>query len=420
MFINPSSDVGMPKVDILEEGMQRVNENLILEVGEVWKNPYLIELETINNDAELFEQFFYLWTKKYRRKPSTAINYINDLKRLSNDKVIPINLLRPNPAQIITYLDYYEDENHPYKSIDPWKAIKALYRMCGIDTSLWGYIPPSPPPSKVRIIPLPQQVKQITTHRYTNDKIKNQIIQKLLFQGFILGLRPQEYPLIKTEDIYLDEGYLIITEPKKHQQRRQVFPEKDALVNPRRKSIKNQLILHDKIKPNSPYLFIQHNGKPWTTNYLRRWITEQVKTIYPDFSMYTMRHWCAIARLIQTKVENGIFDVWQVKEWLGHERIKTTQTYVRYAERYYRIAPFDWIKALLKSPNWWEYKGSEIENYIKQPWFRVETTGVTGYSPGQGETCFLLLKSLININFSAFSTSLFPFSLSFVGVGFGC
>ena len=414
MFINPISDVDMHS-DVLDQsdevGMQHVGNINVLEVERSWTNPYIIDLAEIKDNDELYSKFFYLWTKKYRRKPSTAVNYINDLKRLSNDKIIPVDLLRPNPAQIITYLDHYEDSDHPYKTIDPWKAVKALYHMCGIDTTLWGYIPPSPPPSKVRIIPLPKQVKHITTHKYTTDKVKNQIVQKLLFQGFLLGLRPQEYPLIKIEDVYLDDGYLIITEPKKHQQRRQVFLEKDALVNPRRKSIKNQILLHDKINPVSPFLFIQHTGDPWTTNYLRHWVSDYVKTIFPYFTMYTMRHWCAIARLIQTKVENGTFDVWQVKEWLGHDRIETTQSYVRYAERYYRIAPFDWIKALLKSPDWWEYKGSEIENYIKQPWFRVESTGVAGYSPGQGESGVLLLHGLIKNDLSAFSISLFLFSL---------
>ena len=61
-----------------------------------------------------------------------------------------------------------------------------------------------------------------------------------------------------------------------------------------------------------------------------------------------MRHWCAIARLIKSKVETKNWDIWDVKEWLGHDKVTTTEDYVRYAKQYYRNASYDWIKAILK------------------------------------------------------------------------
>lgn len=39
-------------------------------------------------------------------------------------------------------------------------------------------------------------------------------------------------------------------------------------------------------------------------------------------------------------------------------------------------APYDWVRTLLKPLYMWELKSSEIKNHIKQPLFRVETTGV--------------------------------------------
>jgi len=36
-------------------------------------------------------------------------------------------------------------------------------------------------------------------------------------------------------------------------------------------------------------------------------------------------------------------------DWLGHDELKTTEGYVRFANQYYRKEPFDWIKAVLKS-----------------------------------------------------------------------
>ncbi len=69
-----------------------------------------------------------------------------------------------------------------------------------------------------------------------------------------------------------------------------------------------------------------------------------------DFCPYDMRHWCSVARLIRTKCETGIFDCYPVKNWLGHERMATTEGYIKYAEEYYRDFPVDWISCALKSP----------------------------------------------------------------------
>jgi len=44
------------------------------------------------------------------------------------------------------------------------------------------------------------------------------------------------------------------------------------------------------------------------------------------------------------KKETGKFDTYTVKNWLGHEGIQTTMTYVRDAKQYMRQAPFDWFK----------------------------------------------------------------------------
>jgi hypothetical protein len=61
-----------------------------------------------------------------------------------------------------------------------------------------------------------------------------------------------------------------------------------------------------------------------------------------------MRHWCAVARLIKTKVENKNFDIFQVQKWLGHEQSTTTQIYVSQATDYYNHLPEDWISLALK------------------------------------------------------------------------
>lgn len=46
--------------------------------------------------------------------------------------------------------------------------------------------------------------------------------------------------------------------------------------------------------------------------------------------------------------------MYTVEEWLGHDKLSTTQGYIRFAQNYYRNAPYDWIKAVLKSNNSYE------------------------------------------------------------------
>jgi oxalate decarboxylase/phosphoglucose isomerase-like protein (cupin superfamily) len=62
-----------------------------------------------------------------------------------------------------------------------------------------------------------------------------------------------------------------------------------------------------------------------------------------------MRHWCAIARLIETKIETGNFDVFKVKNWLGHEEQNTTDKYIHFAEMYYSQYPESWIHNAFRS-----------------------------------------------------------------------
>ena len=62
-----------------------------------------------------------------------------------------------------------------------------------------------------------------------------------------------------------------------------------------------------------------------------------------------MRHWCAVARLNKSKYETGNFDCFHVKNWLGHERMATTEGYIKHAEKYYRDFPVDWVSCALKS-----------------------------------------------------------------------
>ena len=110
------------------------------------------------------------------------------------------------------------------------------------------------------------------------------------------------------------------------------------------------------------------NGKPFGNKdqlraYLDRKAKPIIQKIFPEYHNYIARDFVAIARLIRTKLQSKHFDVYEVKEWLGHTQIQTTMSYIKDAKDYYKQAPFDWINRTLKT------NGGESVKKFKRPCF---------------------------------------------------
>ena len=121
-------------------------------------------------------------------------NYVfpNIAKKMAEHSVFPVNWFELNPNQIIGYLEYkeyqeYENKRGKYQIINEWKTVKTFAKAYGIDAKLWGYIPPSPPKPKVKIVPLPNTTYQLIQHKYSKNLYKNALIQYILLHGFTIG-----------------------------------------------------------------------------------------------------------------------------------------------------------------------------------------------------------------------------------------
>jgi hypothetical protein len=130
--------------------------------------------------------------------------------------------------------------------------------------------------------------------------------------------------------------------------------------------------------------------------------------VWSDFKPKIMRDWSAIARLIRTKVETKKWDVRTVKNALGHKYEKTTESYIKFAEDYYRKDPYDWLRSVLKfhkssmrmlrlmkqeygpSPK----KITEILTNGKKGFIEVRRSPVEFYGPGGIRTRDLQLRKL--------------------------
>ena len=161
---------------------------------------------------------------------------------------------------------------------------------------------------------------------------------------------------MKTDDVIIDDkgrGSITITETKKRGSERTILPESFILSSSSHKSLKNWIdIWRPKVENqySKDALYLQPDGKPFTVRHLGHKLSYQGKKIWPSFQPYDMRHWCAIARLIETKIETGDFDCFPVKNWLGHDELDTTDNYVHFAEMYYRQYKKSWIHNALRSP----------------------------------------------------------------------
>lgn len=356
---------------------------------EKFKNPYILNPADYETQQEFFDAIEHWWIFRYRKKERTIKDRVRYAKKMSEHPLFPINWKELNPNQIIAYLENKEYNEYPdgkgkHQIRNEWKTIKTIAKACGVNADLWGYIPPNPPPAKVRVIPLPITTYEIIHHKYSKNKYNNALFQYILMHGFIIGWRPCEIVIQKVSDVKIDEGYMLITETKKGNQLRQVFLEKQLMSGRQYKSMKN---LIDYWRPkvvnqySGDYLYLQSNGRPFTADYLRKLLTPKVKEVYPYYSLYTMRHWCAIARLIKDYIEKSTWDKTDVQDWLGHDKVSTTDNYTKFAKKYYRIAPFDWIKTILKFHKKEEEENGQKSTNGQKRALLNKSTGVNRYAP---------------------------------------
>ncbi|HMA82865.1 MAG TPA: hypothetical protein VKP59_01415, partial [Candidatus Thermoplasmatota archaeon] len=63
---------------------------------------------------------------------------------------------------------------------------------------------------------------------------------------------------------------------------------------------------------------------------------------------YSSRHWYATGKLVLSKVNTGAYDLKEVCDDMHHSSTKVTERYTRTANKWYKIAPYDWFNTLLK------------------------------------------------------------------------
>jgi len=327
--------------------------------------PLHVDRTLYQTEEELLKALTDWWINIKHRSPKTITIRIRHARNMSRHQIYPVNWLEFQPEQIINQMLFRQINEYPRMAREKgnptygstqinnlWKTVKTFAESFGIDISYWGYSPPEPPEPQVKIVPRPKTVNKLIHNRYTWDYYTNALIKTILTVGFNAGLRPEELIIIKVGDVKFEEGYILIREQKKRFRERQIWIENSVMNSRQQNSLKNWVNIWRKKEENKlsgDILFIQKGSKPFPSeDALRMFLSPYCKQVWNEFCPKIMRDWSAIARLIRTKVETKKWDTRTVKNALGHKYEKTTESYIKFAEEYYRNDPYDWLRSVLK------------------------------------------------------------------------
>lgn len=297
-----------------------------------------------------------IWAYFHKRLSVSTIEKRLRYARFMQRHKMPVDFQNPSYENFRHHMDYREEiENATGNAlIHEWKTMKMFLDAYGMKH--WPYKPPHVPKKQRRILPFPETVKQFFHYKYSDDEYETKLYQYIFYHSFTVGWRiPSEIVEMTLDDVIIDDqgrGTITITETKKYKKRRTILPEKHILSSRSHKSFKNWIdVWRPKVanKKSGNALYLQPDGKPFTVRHLGHKLSQHGKTIWPYFRPYDMRHWCAVARLIETKIQTGHFEPITVKNWLGHEELKTTENYIQYAEMYYNQHKVSWIHHALRS-----------------------------------------------------------------------
>lgn len=333
---------------------------------EAWEDPRLARLrdqieKLDESDADWTWDELRYWCRKHKRlKESTWKGHRRQLRFMATYEDQPV-IIDGTRSQLVRsfylYFDYREDHDDnagPGALKNDIRAVKLLGSFLGIPDNVW---PTQPKVSREqKKIPPPEAVSEMLHWEWTPNprrKYRNGLVRYFLFFSFMLGLRsPSELYQLSVHDINLDRGTIVVTEPKKGNERRTVYVEPERLMDGH-KNYSVEKWLHTwrpKCDPETDALFPQPDGTAYSSKFALRQGVMRVVDRHPEFSWvhpYLGRHWSVNARLIDWD-----FDYDRVANWHGHESVDRTRNSYESGARVLKKSYDDnWLMRALRSVN---------------------------------------------------------------------
>jgi len=337
-------------LDIMEEITRLIECTNRLDISEV-----LDPLSSTDLDVGIHAHFIQRHSISYIEK---NLRY----KRFMESHDVPVNFYPPDYKNFTRHMRFREINNAGVYALKHEKQAMLMFATAfGMEKQFKKYkLPKIPKKASNYEIPFPYVVRQFAKFQYfPNAKCyNNKLFQHIHFHNFMVGPRaPSELAILKTDNVKVDfegNGTLCLVQPKRHGEKRIITMNKSVLSSYNYKSFKNYI---DRIRPkvenqySKDYLYLQESGKPFKVAHLGKCMSQTGKMVWEGFHPYVGRHWCSIANLIETKIQNNNYDYFFVNRWMGHQSIQTTMDYVAPAIEYYNAYQNSWIGHALKHSN---------------------------------------------------------------------
>jgi integrase/recombinase XerD len=280
-------------------------------------------IAALNDDLNAFRD--YLKAER-GMSPNTLLAYGRDLTHymewVAGEGID--NYLKPSLRELVGYLGYLRDNDlSPRTVARHLVALRMFYRFLRLEErvqenavdlisspALWERIPHVLSPESVtKLLASPLSIDRF----YLRDRA---ILETL----YATGARASEVVGLKTEDLYLDSGFLKCF-GKGSKQR--VVPVGRPAINALRAYLDEQRPKLLSGRADAPWVFVSRGGKGLTREMLWVLVKKYVKRsgLTGKISPHTLRHSFA------THLLSGGADLRAVQEMLGHASIQTTQVY---------------------------------------------------------------------------------------------
>lgn len=382
MLNNHISDITLPRYGEIGKGnMENINLTTTVRLNQQKKQnitPETLDPITLNPETATFDDIaIHAKTEQYLAD-NTIRKRIRYLKYMETHEY-PLDLRKPTEKEFIRHIRYRLYYEKPPATVDALRheklAFNTLRRAYGLPEIKLKL--PKKQQNKNMILPNPETVRKFWHHKYSKDRKTRRLWQYLFRMTYLIGMRtPSEIHNLRTSDIILnkDNAIITITESKNHNRKRTLVLNKDIATDPRQKTLLNWItVWRPRIaNENTDALFTKINGQEYSVRHLGKDMGIQGRKVWEHYHPYISRHWSCTARLIEQKEKHDHWNTLAVKERHGHDKIKNTERYIKYARQYHQIYPGDWIQQVLKAPYLVRGKPAENQQTNKSPSLRVE------------------------------------------------
>jgi len=343
---NLKEKIGQKHVEHMSPKVGRIMVDLAYELEHINRLNYPIVLDP--KEASFIDVAVHA-----RLRQRLSIDYIK--KRIQYAKFMethpcPVDFRNPSYENFVRHMDYREqvEKASPHALAHERKTWEMFLRAWGMEKKWPKYKLPKMPKFKNPHIPSPEGVYEQIYHTYSKDPYMNALIQYLHCHSYGFGWRMESEPCVMTvSSVNFETGQVVITQPKLNNSERVIIPEKPFITSRRHKSLRLWI---DKWRPkvenqhSGDYLYLRPDGRPFTKDTMRMMLCRATRKIDPYYKPYNVRHWCAIARLIEWDL-----NIIKVSDFIGHEKIQTTMDYLRMAKQFYNKDTTSWLKRMLRS-----------------------------------------------------------------------